>query len=223
VRGFMIVGALALLGASAPPTADQIGPAPSFDQAVAAGEAAIKASLVDPDSAKIRWPYNFVGGSLKPLFSKTQYGFYTCGFVNARNRMGGYTGDQWFLIMLRDGQLVSLDIGNADQVSAASATCPGLVKQGTLSPAPSAVASTAVPAPGPLGIRFQPTPYGAMIATVEPGSIAEMAGLRPGEVIESVNGIPIKAMAPADMIAAVAAPTASAFGIIGAGQVKVRP
>lgn len=38
----------------------------------------------------------------------------------------------------------------------------------------------------------------------------------------SVNGIPIKAMAAADMIAVVAAPTASTFGIIGVGEVKLR-
>lgn len=223
MRGFVLLGAVALIGAAPPITAEMMGPAPTFEQARDLGERAIRATLIDPDSAKFEWPYNFVGGSLKPLFGHTTYGFYTCGFVNAKNRMGGYAGAGWFLIMERAGVVTSIDVSNPDQITPASATCPDLVKNGTLPPAPQPVAESVSTGPGPLGVQFQPTPYGAMIAIVAPGSVADKVGLKPGEVIESVNGIPIKGMAPADMIKVVAAPTASTFGIIGSGEVRVRP
>ena len=57
----------------------------------ARAEAALRARLIDPDSAKIEWPYGFLYGTWKPPFSKRIEGYWTCGLINARNRMGAYT------------------------------------------------------------------------------------------------------------------------------------
>ncbi len=214
--------ALALIGAT-PTTQPDYGAAPSWDQAITAGEAAVKDRLIDPDSALIEWPYQFSAGSLKPLFGKAHVGYWTCGYVNAKSRMGGYSGRTPFLIMIRDGRVTSFNMGESDSVGVASVQCHDAIKAGQLKPVALRQAETAtIPAPGPLGFVFQPTPYGALIATVAPGSAAEKAGLKPGEVIEAVNGIPIKGMAPADMIKVVVAPSAATFDVIGAGEIKVR-
>lgn len=45
----------------------------------------IRSMLIDPDSAHFETWY------------VPETGAY-CGFVNARNRFGGYTGDQWFAV-----------------------------------------------------------------------------------------------------------------------------
>lgn len=52
-------------------------------QNAAAMESEIKSHLVDPDSAKFTW------------WDYPNKGFY-CGLLNARNRMGGYTGNTLF-------------------------------------------------------------------------------------------------------------------------------
>ena len=56
---------------------------PSLDEFRAVYEAAIKDELKDPDSARFDWPYHF---------SRESNGFLTCGYVNARNSYGGFTG-----------------------------------------------------------------------------------------------------------------------------------
>lgn len=56
----------------------------------------IRNKLTDPDSAKFKW---------LPLVGKTQSvdGIVSasyCGLVNSKNRMGGYTGDAPFIVLL---------------------------------------------------------------------------------------------------------------------------
>ena len=104
------------LAAPSPPTAADFGPAPTFQDAVRLGEAELRARLIDPDSAHVEWPYNFISGSLKSMFSKRRAGFFTCGRVNAKNRMGGYTGQSWFLIIENSGIVTELDIGGDDGI-----------------------------------------------------------------------------------------------------------
>lgn len=63
-------------------------------------EAALLARLIDPDSASIEWPYGFIYGSWRPnLFASPVQGYWTCGLVNARNRMGGFTGRKYFVVV----------------------------------------------------------------------------------------------------------------------------
>lgn len=76
-----------------------------------AGEAAVKAQLVDPNSAEFEWPYGFILGTWKPFLAKRVTGYWTCGRVNARNRMGGYAGSAVFVVVLsEDGDARFVDI-----------------------------------------------------------------------------------------------------------------
>ena len=74
-------------------------------------ESRILGQLVDPDSAKFEWPFGFINGSWKPdLFSKRISGLLTCGYVNSKNRMGGYTGRMTFAVVINDGTIRHLSI-----------------------------------------------------------------------------------------------------------------
>lgn len=227
------LAALALLGA-APLSQADVGPAPTWRQATTLGEQAIRATLIDPQSAQIEWPYNFVGGTL----GHRRAGYWTCGRVNAKNRMGGYAGPAWFLVMIHDGAVSEMEVGSPDGVDGATPTCLSALKRGLLAPAPqspplattrpqklmdAADASAAAAArKGGLGISFLPSPVGAVILAVAPGSLAEKSGLKPGETIESVDAMSVKDMATADMIKAISAPTVATLGIAGVGTVRVR-
>ena len=222
------------------------GPDPTWERAVPLAEAALRSNLIDPQSAQIEWPYNFVRGTLKPLIGRRRTGWYTCGWVNAKNRMGGYTGRVWFLVMINSGAVTEVDIGSVDGIDPASATCPDLVKKGMLpaapAPVPSPTTANAVPAPvtreaflaaadkgardaaarGGIGITYQATPYGVFVAAVAPGSPAEKAGLKPGEVIESINGITTKSLdQPTVGKIFAGAGGEIVLGIIGVGAVKI--
>ena len=238
-----LVVPVAVHAAPTAPTAAEIGPAPSFADAVRIGEAELRNRLIDPDSAHIEWPYNFIGGSLKSMFSKRRSGFFTCGFVNAKNRMGGFTGKSWFLIMENAGTVTELDIGEADEIDAATISCNDFVKHESLPPSPASVTASPSPSPvttfegfqrasdasaaaaalsGGLGISFLPTPAGAVIVAVAKNSVAEEAGFRPGQVIQSVNGIDLRGMpVPAAIAVIRGLPKNSTFVMAGAGSIKV--
>jgi hypothetical protein len=78
-------------------------------------EAALRQRMIDPDSARIEWPAGFTHGTWQPMFSKKLIeGYWTCGWINARNRMGGYTGRAAFVVVLdASGQIKFLEIGDA--------------------------------------------------------------------------------------------------------------
>lgn len=234
--------AMLLVAADKTPAPDP-GPDPTWERAVPLAEAAIKDNLIDPSSAQIEWPYNFSSGTLKGLLSKKRAGWITCGWVNAKNRMGGYTGKVWFLVMINNGVVTEISIGTPDGIDVASATCPSLLKQGFLKPAPGPVPMAgATPAPSPeafaaaadasaraaaarggIGISFLPTPYGAMISAVAPGSPAETAQLKAGEVIESINGISIKGFDSATIVKMLSGSSGDVvFGVVGVGPVTVK-
>lgn len=68
-------------------------------------ESRLISRLIDPDSARIEWPYGFIYGTWNVgiLFNReTVEGYWTCGLINARNRMGGYTGSQFFVAVLSE-------------------------------------------------------------------------------------------------------------------------
>jgi hypothetical protein len=48
--------------------------------------------LVDPDSAKFYWPYKFFNDGDRMV---------TCGYFNARNRMGGFSGKTAVIVVYR--------------------------------------------------------------------------------------------------------------------------
>jgi len=92
-------------------------------------ETSLRARLIDPDSARIEWPYGFTYGTWKPILSKRVEGYWTCGSINARNRMGGYTGSTSFVVVLDPNGLVQfVDMGEARDFDFVTNQCNGSVK-----------------------------------------------------------------------------------------------
>ena len=179
------------------------GAQPTFSGAVAIGEAYIKTRLVDPDSAKFEWPYNFRALEMKGVFSKRRAGYVTCGYVNSRNRMGGYSGRAVFYMMQKDGAVIDFTMDESKEtVKVAEAQCAGLSKNPGFLPAPSQPAVALAPPPGrrAIGIQFSPTQIGALVMTVAPDSPAASVGIKIGQIIVAVNGTKTAGMGPAEMI-----------------------
>jgi hypothetical protein len=220
-RLIAIALAAALLAGASP--APDYGAEPDWDGARNSVEAALKAKMIDPASTRISWPYSFAQGFTNYMFGEPRYGWWTCGRINSKGRSGAYVGDVWFTVLIKDGAIQSLDRGNTLEVTHASAHCEEAIKAGLFRPAPTVTIAAApeMPREG-LGIGFVPSPAGAVIQLVVAGSPAARAGLKVGQVIEAVNGAPIKGMARPEMIAAVRAQTPSVFlSIAGGGDVKV--
>ena len=92
-------------------------------------ETSLRARLIDPDSARIEWPYGFTYGTWKPILSKRVEGYWTCGSINARNRMGGYTGSTSFVVVLDANGLVQfVDMGEARDFDFVTSQCNSSVK-----------------------------------------------------------------------------------------------
>lgn len=78
----------------------------------AAGEAAVRQHLVDPASAIFDWPYRFIRGRWQTILKARYYdGDVTCGFVNAKNRFGGYAGNVSFVVVISRGSVIFSDVG----------------------------------------------------------------------------------------------------------------
>jgi len=107
------------------------------------GEAAIKSLLVDPDSAKFEWPYGFLDGYWKPPFRKRVTGFVTCGYVNARNRMGGFAGSAPFVVVLnRTGDVLYKELGTNNELDLLAMSCEKAAKTFPPAPTPASATST---------------------------------------------------------------------------------
>jgi hypothetical protein len=219
-----ILAAILLGEAALAEPASEFGARPVWEEFRSDAEHAVRAKLIDPDSAKIQWPYNAIAGSLKPLFGKRVEGYYTCALVNSRNRMGGYSGDAFVLVMLKDRQPVTVEIGENGQIDAASVLCGKDVKEGRLPPAPAVVATQPLMAPsGPrFGFDFSSVPDGMYVRAVAAGSAAAAAHLVPGMVITHLNGVPLAGLdnAAASKIFSAFKGEAT-FKIVGVGDVKM--
>lgn len=225
--------ALFLISAKPPEIVDP-GPQPTFGEGVALAESATKARLIDPDSAKFEWPYDFTGGSLKALLSRRTTGWITCGLVNSRNRMGGFAGQSFVEVVINNGAVAMLDIGTSEEIDIVRISCQKLVSQGFLKPAPAiaqpdmagimakATAGAAAYAlHGGVGVTFMPSPVGAILLAVALGSPAERAGLKPGETIEAINGASIKGVDQNVIGALIKAQPKLVLRIVGVGDVPV--
>jgi hypothetical protein len=106
-RGFAAVAFLGFFAATsgiaqgpARDSADAGAPVPNWGAMKKAAEDDILGRLVDPDSAKFDWPNGFILGTWSPKWArKNTHGYFTCGTVNSRNRMGGYAGTSSFVAM----------------------------------------------------------------------------------------------------------------------------
>lgn len=67
----------------------------------------LQASLVDPESARFVLPFGFTPQlSTWRIWGVPETGYFTCGVVNSRNRMGGYAGFAVFIGIIRaDGSV----------------------------------------------------------------------------------------------------------------------
>jgi hypothetical protein len=105
-----VVGIMALLlstsveaGEKAPPPA--MTPEPNGAEMISRGEESLRSALLDPEGARIKWdtkPYWTKwkeGGA--GMFNKTRWGWVVCGRMNAKTRLGGYTGEERVFIYLR--------------------------------------------------------------------------------------------------------------------------
>lgn len=84
---------------SAPPEPDE---KPNWTEIRNQGEREIRLALFDPSSAQIRYTNKFHWGYTNKDFK--EWGWVTCGIYNAKNRLGGYTGEKVFVIFNRNGR-----------------------------------------------------------------------------------------------------------------------
>lgn len=89
-----------------------------------AAEQELRSRLIDPDSARIQWTHGFIWGTWKPFLSTPVEGYWTCGLINARNRMGGYVGNTAFVVVVDVTGIVRYsEIGEADELDLLAASC----------------------------------------------------------------------------------------------------
>lgn len=129
---------------------------PDWDLFRRNGEQALRSRLIDPDSARIEWPRGFLYGTWKPLLSKRIEGYWTCGLVNARNRMGGYTGSTAFVVVMdQSGGTLYADMGSGRDYDIVSAQCGNSAK--LLPPAPASFATATPPSGTPSSLAAAPS------------------------------------------------------------------
>lgn len=90
------------------------------------GEQVIKSQLKDPSSAIVEWSGSFIEMTFKPdLFTKQRLGLGACGFINAKNGFGGYTGPKIFIVIFEniDGALKYSRIGTDSPFDITTLTC----------------------------------------------------------------------------------------------------
>jgi len=112
-------------------------------------ENALRSRLIDPDSARIEWTHGFLLGTWKPFMSKRIEGYWSCGRINARNRMGGFTGSTSFVVVLDSvGYVQYSEIGDSKEFDLLSASCGSSVK--LLPPAPAELRGSPIEAYAPI-------------------------------------------------------------------------
>lgn len=70
----------------------------------------LNSTLIDPGSAHINLPYGFTPMTRWRIWGVEMTGFFTCGVVNSRNRMGGYVGKTAFLAHISSQGQVSVTL-----------------------------------------------------------------------------------------------------------------
>jgi hypothetical protein len=131
------VGLLALAGcAPSAPTASEIqimqsAPKPSNPEAAqAAVQKYFENALFDAPAARWKFPFPPIQGSVRTTAGLREFGWFMCGELNGKSRMGGYDGWHTFIVyFLPTKQDVVIDgsIDRPDDVMA-SVHCLGLYK-----------------------------------------------------------------------------------------------
>lgn len=99
-------------------------PQPAWGKFRQTAEREVRSRLIDPSSAQFEWPFGFIYGTWKPFLGRRVEGYWTCGRVNARNRMGGYVGSTAFVVVMGDEKSVTfVDVGSGKDFDITEAQC----------------------------------------------------------------------------------------------------
>jgi hypothetical protein len=91
-------------------------------------ERAVLVGFFDPGSAIFEWPFGFTYGSWKPVMQSRIDGWWTCGRVNAKNRMGGYVGSRYFVVVMNDvGKVLFSETGSGEDFDFVNLQCANSV------------------------------------------------------------------------------------------------
>lgn len=163
---------------------------PAWERFKELGEQAIRARLIDPDSARIEWPNGYHAAGFQPGFRRRIPGYATCGTVNSRNRMGGYTGAATFVVVIDQDRVLYSEVGSSRGSDLLASACQTAVREGRLPPASSmpGVGGTG-PTLAALGLETATASNGIVVISVAPDSAAARAGARQGVLLTHINGI----------------------------------
>lgn len=142
MRWFVVAAAGALASCSvgpAPPTQAELQAINSAVKPTSAeaAQTAIKkhfdGALFDAPAALYKFPLPPVAG-YRMFGSERQFGWFMCGELNGKNRMGGYTGYRPFLVYFEPsdpGRINDTLVGDTDEYAAkVAATCKNLYGSG---------------------------------------------------------------------------------------------
>jgi membrane-associated protease RseP (regulator of RpoE activity) len=207
------------------------GPPPGWDKYREIGEAYIRNQMIDPDSAKITWVGRFFKGEHKPFLLPRAYGYIACGSVNAKNRMGGYTGASAFIVVIDYDRVLfgEIDKSTTGIVGTACYEYANQAKfeplsaedKGSITSSASPAASSGQLTSATSGLSLRSMPDGAYVSGVAAGSPAALAGLSPGMVVSAVNAIPLSGMGDAMLKIIDAAGPTAALSIVGGRTIKL--
>ncbi|MFL6759455.1 PDZ domain-containing protein [Sphingomonas sp.] len=205
-RPIWLIGCTVLVCASAvrakkPEEPIDPGPRPTDQEFVEKATQSLLASFFDPSAAVVEWPNGLAGGWWKPFLSKKIPGWFTCGRVNGKNRMGGYVGFHDFVAVMHDGAVAYTEVGSGNY-DLIAAQCQKAIASGLIPTVPLETKAVAEAAPAPpangfaplLGFQFTDDATGVRIDAVTPGSVADAAGLKEGAVIQKVNGVALASL-----------------------------
>lgn len=198
------------------------GPPPaSIEEFHRLGEQALLSNFFDPSSAQIQWDRAITGGSFKPVLGRRVIGWWTCGLINGKNRMGAYVGFRRFVVVERNGAVVFFDFGTADY-NMSGPVCEQMIANNTLGPASSQTLVNTVDINKPvLGFGWNIVPDGIYLNLILKGSPADATKLLQGNVISGINGIPIKGFDASAIIKIFNSSDTFTLTIVGRGDVKI--
>jgi len=222
VAGF----AAAASGAKKPDVPVDPGPPPaSVEDFRRLATDALLAGFFDPGAAQVTWDRGITAGYWKPLLQKKIPGWFTCGMVNGKNRMGGYVGARRFVVVEFQGRVVFSQVGESGPYDMVEIACQQAINQGVI-PTAGADSIPAAAALDPnvprIGITWSVVPDGAYVNQVEPGSPAAETGILAGMVISQFNGIPLKGFDKATIERIITAASGKfTLTLIGKGDVVI--
>ena len=219
-----IVFVPAVVSAAKPEPIYDYGQAPNWERFRELAETNLRAEFFDPSSAEFQWAYGYKQGYIRPFLAGRQYGYWTCGRVNAKNRLGGYVGFTWFVVVERNDQVVYSQIGRPGDFDQVGKSCEHYTQFGDLPAIDKVAMSWSFSGTQPIfGFGYKVEPDGAYIASLAEGGPAERAGMKHGMVISHINGLALKDMDQSGMAKLMAAaPIEATFTIIGVGDIHLK-